>query len=404
MSLRYTPPLMILALIVSGATQADEKGLLGRLTLTLEQYADDAAAERTAGELEKSFPDEPRPEAVRMLIDILRGSKMGPGEGWFGPGQSRFDWKWLLQEYELAESTEELPLAKFQGKEGIAKRLDRDEDGSITPDDLDWSDRNPWVREAYVVGRLFRRMNAGGDGRLTRDELTAFFDRVSRGKDHVLIGDLRDALLGGGGGPVDSPSREVLVRGLVAGEIGSIYEGPKLGDSAPDFTLKSSDGTQTHQLSRMIGQRPVVLVFGNFTCGPFRSFYPEVEALFERYRDQANFLMVYVREAHPTDGWAMKANERAGVAVAQPKTLAERAGICDQFCQRLKATLPMVVDDVGDEVGHAYSGMPARLYLIDGAGKIAYKSGRGPFGFKVGELEQALVMALIDTGKPTPQP
>jgi hypothetical protein len=29
-------------------------------------------------------------------------------------------------------------------------------------------------------------------------------------------------------------------------------------------------------------------------------------------------------------------------------------------------------------------------------GKVAYKSGRGPFGFKAGELEQALVMALLE--------
>jgi hypothetical protein len=40
--------------------------------------------------------------------------------------------------------------------------------------------------------------------------------------------------------------------------------------------------------------------------------------------------------------------------------------------------------------------MPARLYLIDADGKVAYKSGRGPFGFKPGELEQALVMSLLD--------
>ena len=58
--------------------------------------------------------------------------------------------------------------------------------------------------------------------------------------------------------------------------------------------------------------------------------------------------------------------------------------------------MPVVVDDVSDEVGHAYSGMPARLYLIDLQGQVAYKSGRGPFGFKVGELEQALVMALLE--------
>jgi hypothetical protein len=58
--------------------------------------------------------------------------------------------------------------------------------------------------------------------------------------------------------------------------------------------------------------------------------------------------------------------------------------------------MPVVVDEINDPVGHAYSGMPARLYVIDRAGKVAYKSGRGPFGFRPGELEQALVMALLE--------
>ena len=34
--------------------------------------------------------------------------------------------------------------------------------------------------------------------------------------------------------------------------------------------------------------------------------------------------------------------------------------------------------------------------VIDAKGKIAYKAGRGPFGFRVGEMEQALVMALLE--------
>jgi hypothetical protein len=36
------------------------------------------------------------------------------------------------------------------------------------------------------------------------------------------------------------------------------------------------------------------------------------------------------------------------------------------------------------------------LYVIDTQGIVAYKSGRGPFGFRVGEMEQALVMTLLD--------
>jgi hypothetical protein len=40
--------------------------------------------------------------------------------------------------------------------------------------------------------------------------------------------------------------------------------------------------------------------------------------------------------------------------------------------------------------------MPDRLYLIDRQGIVAYKGGRGPFGYKVGEMEQSLIMLLLD--------
>ena len=59
-------------------------------------------------------------------------------------------------------------------------------------------------------------------------------------------------------------------------------------------------------------------------------------------------------------------------------------------------TMPLVVDEIDDRVGHAYSGMPDRLYLIDRAGRVAYKGGRGPFGFKPAELDQAIAMLLLD--------
>jgi hypothetical protein len=61
----------------------------------------------------------------------------------------------------------------------------------------------------------------------------------------------------------------------------------------------------------------------------------------------------------------------------------------------------MVVDDINDRVGHAYSGMPDRMYVLDGEGRVVFKSGRGPFGFKVGEMEQSLIMLLLDTRKTT---
>jgi alkyl hydroperoxide reductase subunit AhpC len=188
----------------------------------------------------------------------------------------------------------------------------------------------------------------------------------------------------------------MLIRGLFEGSLGSMQDGPRVEDKAPDFTLKTVDGKRSVQLSKLIGEKPVVLVLGNFTCSPFRSLYAGMEGMYKRYKDEATFLMVYVREAHPTDGWKMESNTKAGVAVKQPTTLDERKVVAGQFCERLKATMPFVVDEIHDPVGNAYSAMPGRFYVIDRDGKVAYKSGRGPFGFRYGEMEQALVMALLE--------
>src|SRR5688572_4220683 len=93
--------------------------------LAPEQYADDAASERTRAELEKAWPEENRPEAVKMLIAILGGSQMGPSDGWFGPAQSRFGWQWLTERCALGDDAGSLPRDKFTGSDAVWKALDR---------------------------------------------------------------------------------------------------------------------------------------------------------------------------------------------------------------------------------------------------------------------------------------
>ena len=46
----------------------------------------------------------------------------------------------------------------------------------------------------------------------------------------------------------DDPSVPVLVRALYASELGSLHEGPRLDEAAPDFTLKSPDGERTYSI------------------------------------------------------------------------------------------------------------------------------------------------------------
>jgi hypothetical protein len=107
-------------------------------------------------------------------------------------------------------------------------------------------------------------------------------------------------------------------------------------------------------------------------------------------------MAIYVREAHPTDGWRSPGNDRAGIIFAQPTSRLDRVDIAEKCCQSLAMSMPLLVDDLNDRVGQLYSGMPDRLYVIDRFGRVAYKGGRGPFGFKVGEMEQSLVMTLLD--------
>ena len=104
---------------------------------------------------------------------------------------------------------------------------------------------------------------------------------------------------------------------------------------------------------------------------------------------------MYVREAHPSDG---AYNPAGGVKIRQPLDLSERRDVAKVCTAKLQITMPLVVDTIDDRVGHAYSAMPDRLYVIDRAGKVAYRGGRGPFGFRPAEMEQSLVTLLLSDG------
>jgi type I thyroxine 5'-deiodinase len=112
-----------------------------------------------------------------------------------------------------------------------------------------------------------------------------------------------------------------------------------------------------------------------------------MEGLYERFSDRAEFLTIYIKEAHPEDEWQMTINEDQGVCYKQPKTLPERVAIAKDFAQRFDYKIPMVVDPMENPAEEAYAGWPERLYVIDESGTVAYKGRQGPFGFDPDELE-----------------
>ena len=112
------------------------------------------------------------------------------------------------------------------------------------------------------------------------------------------------------------------------------------------------------------------------------------------YRKDVKFLMVYIREAHPTDGRQSSANEREGILFEQPTTFEERLDVAKQMCTKLDISIPGVIDEMDNKVNEAYSAAPDRLYLVSKEGKIAYKGGPGPRGFNPDELEDAIKQEL----------
>ena len=107
-----------------------------------------------------------------------------------------------------------------------------------------------------------------------------------------------------------------------------------------------------------------------------------------------HFLAVYIREAHPEEGWILPENRRSELAVHESKSDEERREVASTCATNLRLQMPMVVDGVDNAVASAYGGWPDRLYLIGRDGRIAFQGGEGPFGFKPDELERAIEREL----------
>ena len=89
-----------------------------------------------------------------------------------------------------------------------------------------------------------------------------------------------------------------------------------------------------------------------------------------RYRGRAAFLLVYIREAHPEEGWILPENRRSGVAVHEPTTVDERLAVASSCAAKLHVDMPTVVDGIDNAVASAYGGWPDRLYLVGRDGRI----------------------------------
>ena len=130
---------------------------------------------------------------------------------------------------------------------------------------------------------------------------------------------------------------------------------------------------------------------------------PDLNKLYRQYHDHAAFYVVYIQEAHPIDAWQMESNVKEKILVASPRTNEERIGVAGTCVRNLGIEFPALVDGTDDMVERAYTAWPDRLYVIDTDGRVAFKSGPGPFGFKPEEAAAVLKRLLPDVPELPPE-
>jgi hypothetical protein len=383
------------------------------------------------------------PEWLAMLSEILAGNQFRSGTGWFkkGVAQSRFRWETVRDRFDR-DHDGSIVRDEYPGSARDFDRLDRDHDGKLTGGDIGILPQNSTTARLALEYSIsaFCSTDRNGDGKVSgtdvhrlllgfgvptgvdrilasvSDELRHRLESARReGNDFLALADFQEAFDSAARrqtlpeAPPGAMMRRMIVpkdrllRGFLRRELGAWGPGPALNSPAPDFTLQTSDGRAEVTLSKLLETKPVVLIFGNFTCGVLRSHVGSLEVLHTRQKDRAHFVMVYTREAHPVGGWELEENQVARVVLQQPQDFEQRTEVARSCRRAFGIDIPVLVDTMDDAVGNAYSGMPIRLYLIDRQGKVAYKGGRGPYGFKTAELEESLILLQsMSSAPPSP--
>lgn len=112
--------------------------------------------------------------------------------------------------------------------------------------------------------------------------------------------------------------------------------------------------------------------------------------IYEAYKARVDFYLVYIREAHPSDGWQVRSNLDDHVEFLEPTTADERAELAGTCMLDLGFTMPALLDNMANEVDEKYAALPERLYVLDADGKVYFRGIMGSRGFDVNTWQEAV--------------
>jgi len=106
--------------------------------------------------------------------------------------------------------------------------------------------------------------------------------------------------------------------------------------------------------------------------------------MYNKYKEMASFLIVYITEAHSRDEWPV------GKTISfcdQPKTIQERSNLAKKYQEDNKLSIPVAVDLMENNFENKFAAWPVRFYVVQN-GKLVFKAqpDKEFYGYDVNEL------------------
>mmetsp|Transcript_8422 Transcript_8422/g.10650 ORF Transcript_8422/g.10650 Transcript_8422/m.10650 type:complete len:128 (-) Transcript_8422:1386-1769(-) len=118
-----------------------------------------------------------------------------------------------------------------------------------------------------------------------------------------------------------------------------------------------------------------------------------MEEIKTKYGNHADFITVYIAEAHAKDEWTLGDSFNAEFDqmwdVMLPTSMEERIKLANEWVKWANPTMPYYVDLMNDNARLAYGAWPERLAIVE-CGQVMYYGKQGPQGYDPDEVEDWL--------------
>lgn len=156
---------------------------------------------------------------------------------------------------------------------------------------------------------------------------------------------------------------------------------PKLGEHAPGGSiLTDAVSGNSVSLLDLYKEKPVVLFFASYSCLSAHEGANEMSRLAKQFGEIADFILIYIREAHPRNGFLPPERGNRFIIDA-PVSLAERSANALRYAHEQELNFRVLVDSMDDSTAVRWGAWPIRAFVISRSGIVNYAGQQGPWYF-----------------------